>query len=100
MPHRIFDFAGDDLVLAGGAVPHTATVIEVEVVALRKFEDVFFAAVPVEFDAGFLKNDFRHLDKQASRLPNARQLQRYRSAVLMLYAFLFVAVMLLRIAID
>ena len=46
--------------LAGGAVAHTAAVFEVEVVALRKFENGFFVAGPVELDAGFLKNDFRH----------------------------------------
>jgi len=47
-------------VLAGGAVAHAAAVVEVEVVGLCEFEDVFFAAVPVELDARFLKSDFRH----------------------------------------
>ena len=46
--------------LAGGAVAHTAAVFEVEVVALCKFENGFFVAGPVELDARFLKNDFRH----------------------------------------
>lgn len=48
---RVFDFAGDDLLLAGGAVAHAAAVIEVEVVALCEFEDAFFVAGPVQLDA-------------------------------------------------
>ena len=51
MSHCVFDLAGDDLVLARGAVAHAAAVVEVEVVGLREFEDVFFVAEPVECES-------------------------------------------------
>lgn len=57
---RVFNFTGDDLVLAGGAIAHATAEIEVEVVLFRKFEDAFIVASPLELDAGTFKYDFTH----------------------------------------
>ena len=56
----VFNFTGNHLVLASGAIAHAATEIEVEVVLFREFEDAFIVASPLELDAGTFKYDFTH----------------------------------------
>lgn len=57
---RVFHFTGNDLLLARGAVAHTAAIIEVEVILLSKFEDAFFVARPFESECRFLEKDISH----------------------------------------
>jgi hypothetical protein len=74
--HWVFDCAGDYFLLAGGTVTHATTVIEIEVVALGEFEDTFFVAGPVQFDARFLKNDFSHVSHRNRKRKKRKLLMR------------------------
>lgn len=44
----IFDFAGDDGLLAGSAVTHSATIVEVEAIGLGEFENALIVSCPFE----------------------------------------------------
>lgn len=69
--HWVFDFTGDDFLLARSAVAHAAAVVEVEIVGLREFEDVFFV-VPIECERRFLESNFWHVEQRAIREVNCK----------------------------
>jgi len=72
--HGILHFAGFNLLLARSAVAHAATIIKIEVIGFGQLENALVVASPVEFQFGFLKNDFRHVLSKASLAPIARNL--------------------------
>lgn len=56
----ILNLAGNDGLLAGGAVPHAAAVVEIEIVRFTELENTFLVARPGSGDAGFLEYDVSH----------------------------------------
>lgn len=57
----VFDVSRKDWLLAGCAISHAATVVEVEVIGFRAFEDTLVVAGPFRFNACFFKYDFWHM---------------------------------------
>lgn len=60
MTRRVFDFAGDQSLLAGGAISHATAEIEIQIDCFSGFKQTFFIIRPLENDIGFLEGYFRH----------------------------------------
>jgi hypothetical protein len=51
VPIWIIDLAGEDRLLASGAVTHAAAIVEIEIMDLAKFEYAFFVTCPWSCDS-------------------------------------------------
>lgn len=58
----VFDFPGNDGLLASRAVAHSATIVQVDIVGFRQFKNALFVAGPFAFDSRFFKVDFWHVE--------------------------------------